>query len=643
MNAMSHIVIGTAGHVDHGKTSLIRALTGIDTDRLDEEKSRGLSIDLGFAYFDLPGGRRAGIIDVPGHERFMHNMLAGATSTDLVLLVVAADEGVMPQTRDHVEILDLLGVHSGIAVITKADLVGDDEKQVVRMEVEELLADTSLEGSPVLPVSTVTGEGLEELRSALTKVGQETARSSGHSPFRLPIDRVFTMPGFGTVVTGTTVAGRVTANQQVRVLPPGLLVRVRNIQVHEEEVDAAEEGQRTALNLAGVGKNELRRGAAVCDLEITKPSHLMDARLRVVSRLGKELPANVRVKLHLGTDEVMARVVPLEGRPLAPGTTQFAQLRLQKPTVGARGDHFVVRDASGQRTFGGGTILDAHAPRRGRRRGQHAEALKSLGHEPHDDDLLVRLVQLEGALPVGDIGLRLNVTRAYVEELLGRAPVKDQVVSLGQGPEALCISTEALREGMVQLKQRLQELHAQQPGEMGFSPSFLERGWGARLGTRVFKHCLDELVRRGDVLLERGKVRLPDSGVRLTDDQHAARRILEKLFTVGGTMPPRPEEAVLKAGDSVGRVNADQALQAMVKMGELVPVGSTGLLFHREPLQRAVETVTDHLRKHRTVTVAQARDLLGSSRKYLVPLLEYMDKVGHTIRQGDVRVLGRKE
>jgi selenocysteine-specific elongation factor len=637
---MSHIVIGTAGHVDHGKTTLIRALTGIDTDRLAEEKSRGLSIDLGFAYFDVPGGRRAGIIDVPGHERFVNNMLAGATSTDLVLLVVAADEGVMPQTRDHLEILDLLGVRSGIVVISKVDLVGEEERQIVRMEIDDLIDGTCLEAAQVVEVSTVTGEGIEELKETIARVGLSAKGDGGRAPFRLPIDRVFTMPGFGTVVTGTTVAGRVSTHQQVRVLPRGLLLRVRSIQVHEEEVAAAEEGQRTALNLAGASKEDLRRGDTVCDLEITKPSTLVDARLRLVPRLTRDLPSNARVKLHVGTDDVMARVVPLEGRPLAPASSQFVQLRLQRPSLGARGDHFVIRDAAGRRTLGGGTVIDGHPPRRGRRRGVHARALELL-RDGSESDLLVRLVDSERAVPAGDVGLRLNMTRAHLEELLSRPPARDRVVVLGQGQDYVCLSGEAFRGGMARIKDRLEKLHTENPGEVGFPPPMVEREWDVRLGKRVFRYCLEELGRTGEVVLERGRLRLPGRGVQLTDEQEEARGTLEKLFKDGGMTPPSPEEALHRAADAAGLPAAEQALQAMVKMGDLVPVGSGGLLFHCEPLQQAVNAVTDFLKEHRKITVAQARDLLGSSRKYLVPLLEHMDKIGYTIRQGDARVLGR--
>jgi selenocysteine-specific elongation factor len=638
--SVSHIVIGTAGHVDHGKTSLIRALTGIDTDRLAEEKSRGLSIDLGFAYFDLPGGRRAGIIDVPGHERFIHNMLAGATSTDLVLLVVAGDEGVMPQTRDHVEILDLLGVRGGIVAISKADLVGEEERQIVRMEIEDLLRGTCLEAAPVLAVSTVTGEGIDELRETMGLVGESAKGSPKEAPFRLPIDRVFTMPGFGTVVTGTTVAGRVETHQQVHVLPRDLALRVRSIQVHEEEVETAMEGQRTALNLAGAGKDELSRGDTVCDLEITRPSSLLDARLRLARRLAKDLPGNVRVKLHIGTDEMMARLVPLEGKPLAPASSQFVQLRLQRSTVGARGDHFVIRDASGKKTLGGGSIVDAYAPRRGRRGGEHAKALESLWHAS-EAELLVRLVEVEGAIPAGDVALRLNTTRAHLDGLLSGPEIQDRVMSIGRGQDAICLSAEAFRSGKAHILKQLEELHAQSPAEVGFPPSLVERGWGLRLGSRVFRYCLEELIREGDVVPERAAIKLPDRGVRLSAEQQQARVTLERLFEEGGVTPPRPEDALRQASGSAGTQAAEQALQAMVKMGELVSVGSGGLLFHRDALQRAIDTVTDYLRKHHRITVAEARDLLGSSRKYLVPMLEHMDKAGHTIRQGDVRVLGR--
>jgi selenocysteine-specific elongation factor len=637
---MSHIVIGTAGHVDHGKTALIRALTGIDTDRLDEEKVRGLSIDLGFAYFDLPDGRRAGIIDVPGHERFMHNMLAGATSVDLVLLVVAADEGVMPQTRDHVEILDLLQVRGGVVVISKCDLVGDEEIEVVRMEVEELLAGTCLEGAPVVAASPLGGEGIAELKRTIAEVGRGTSRPGSCAPFRLPVDRVFTMPGFGTVVTGTTVAGRVTKNQQARILPRDRLVRIRNIQVHEQEVDAATEGQRTALNLAGVNKDDLRRGDTICDTEVTKPTRLLDGRLRLVARLAKPLRQNIRVKLHVGTDEVMARVVPLESRAMEAGSQQMVQLRLERATVAARGDRFVIRDSSGRRTLGGGIVVDAHAQRRGRRRGAHAAALRSL-LSTSPSELLVSLTDLEGSISLADLALRLNVTREHLTQLLEAAVREHRLVVLGQGPEAVCLSQDAFRAGTTGLRTRLEELHARRPDEIGFSPGLVRRGWRSALGEREFKYCLEEMIRTGEISSDRGMVRLHDKGVTLTDSQRQVQRRLEHLYREGGTSPPRPDEALEGLSGSVDRGTAEKTLEAMVKLGDLVPVGSGGLLFHRESLSNAVELVTGYLEEHERITVAQARDLLGSTRKYLVPLLEHMDKMGHTIRQGDCRVLGR--
>jgi selenocysteine-specific elongation factor len=636
--AMSHIVIGTAGHVDHGKTALIRALTGIDTDRLQEEKRRGLSIDLGFAYFDLPGGRRAGIIDVPGHERFIHNMLAGATSMDVVLLVVAADEGVMPQTRDHLEILDLLQVGSGIVAISKIDLVGEEETHIVRMEIDELLAGTTLESSPVVTTSTATGEGIEDLRGAIAECGQRTSRPPTHSPFRLPVDRVFTMPGFGTVVTGTTVAGRVEKNQQVRILPRDRLARVRSIQVHEEDVSSATEGQRTALNLVGVAKRDIRRGSTVCDPEIARVTAVMDAKLRISSRLTDGPRGNARVKLHLGTDEVMARVLPLEDGPLAAGKGHIVQLRLQRPTVAAQGDRFALRDPSGSRTIGGGTVLDAFAKRQGKRRGLHARALRSL-EAPTDIDKLVGLLNLEGASSLAELLLRLNRTPSYLEELLSQAASDGKVIVLGRGREAVCLSSGAFEHGIASLRQRLEELHASNPGEAGFPPSLVRQGCPSTLGERVFKHCVEELRRSGEVLRERGLIRLRDRGVMLSGEQTKARRELEKIFRQSGVTPPRPEEAVrLVSRPSAARV-VEEAMRAMVKMGELVPVGG-GLLFHSEALKKATETITRHLREHGRITVAEARDLLGSSRKYLVPLLEHMDKAGYTIRQGDYRIAG---
>ncbi len=635
---MSHIVIGTAGHVDHGKTALIRALTGIDTDRLQEEKRRGLSIDLGFAYFDLPNGRRAGIIDVPGHERFIHNMLAGATSMDVVVLVVAADEGVMPQTRDHLEILDLLQVSSGVVAISKIDLVGDEETHIVRMEVEELLAGTTLEGSSIVTTSTVTGEGIEDLRGAIAECGQQTFRPPTHSPFRLPVDRVFTMPGFGTVVTGTTVAGRVEKGQQVRILPGDTVARVRSVQVHEEDVSSATEGQRTALNLVGVAKQDIRRGFTVCDPEITRMTHVMDAKLRISSRLTDGPRGNARVKLHLGTDEVMARVLPLEDGPLAPGKAHIVQLRLQRPTVAAHGDCFVVRDPSGTRTIGGGTVLDAFAKRQGKRRGLHARALRSL-EASTDIDRLVGLLDLEGASPMAELLLRLNLSPPYLEELLSKAANDGEVIVLGRGREALCVSRGAFQHGITSLRERLEELHASNPGESGFPPSSVRQGWSSALGERVFRHCVEELGRSGEVLRERGLIRLRDRGVMLSEDQTEARRELEKIFRQSGVHPPRPDEAVrLVSRPAAARV-AEEAMRAMVKMGELVPVGG-GLLFHTEVLSKAIQAITRHLQEHGRITVAEARDLLGSSRKYLVPLLEHMDKAGYTIRQGDYRIAG---
>jgi len=629
-------VIGTAGHIDHGKTALIRALTGQDTDRLKEEKERGISIDIGFAYLDLSSGERAGIVDVPGHERFIRNMLAGAHGIDLVLLVVAADDGVMPQTQEHFDIVHLLGAAHGVVAITKCDLADAARIAAVEEEVEILLAGTALEGSPVVPVSSVTGSGLDVLRQTIERqlAGYQRPAHAGY--FRLPVDRAFVMRGHGTVVTGTAVAGSIRAGDSVRVLPGGEEARVRGVQVHGQEVAEAGFGQRVALNLAGIDRGGVERGHVVCDPRLDRVTDRLDAWVEIRPSARRPVESHEVVRLHVGTAEVIGKLVLLDGRDaLAPRAAAHAQLVLRAPVHALRGDRFILRNQSAQRTLGGGVVVHPFAHRY--RRGEAPLALlDTLRDAPAP-------AQVIGAL------LRTAPDFAMAPEFLAQASalLPETVRDALAGDPSVRILPDAGNPTAYTTREKWDTLHAaavatlaghhrQAPLAPGMEMESLRSQVAPDLSPKIFRAVLDALVSDGAIVRAESVLRLPSHRVALKrDDEQVATRA-EALIASGGFTPPDLKQLETSLGMARPRLQA--ILQQLEREGRVAKI-SEDLYFARTPLEQARQLLRDHVATHETITAAAFRDLLGASRKFSISLLDYFDRTGFTLRVGDVRKL----
>lgn len=627
-----HHVIGTAGHVDHGKTALIRALTGHETDRLPEERTRGITIDLGFAHVTLPSGRRAGIVDVPGHERFVHNMLAGAAGIDLALVAVAADEGVMPQTLEHIHILDLLGLRHGVIALTKADLVDAAWLEIAADDVRAAVAGTFLADAPLLPVSSVTGAGLPALTAALDAGLDAAPARDSDGVARLPIDRVFTRPGFGTVVTGTLAAGQLRTGDQLELLPGGTAVRVRGLQVHGEPVTVAAAGQRVAVNVHGVEHKDVRRGDVLSPPGALRPSEAIAVSLRLLGS-ANPLRHGQPVHVHLGTAEAVARVVLLGHDELAPGRDGLAVLRCDRPLVGARGDHFIIRSYSPVTTIGGGIVLQTEATFRRSNRDAIA-TLQRLAAGGAGSAVAEALRQGGGRLlTVHDVARQAGVSETAARAELGQLLAAGDAVAVAADSFIARDAFAAMRDAIAR---HVTAAAAKQPLWAGVPREQLRQQTAPAWDGRQFAQLLALLESDGLVTLVRDRV-LPAGGLPELPPQLAqAVRAVTEALRGGGLAPPGPAELARLVP---GRIDVVAILQYLAATGVAVAVAD-GIWLHEDAVAVAAKTVTDFLRTAGEATMSQLREQLGTSRKYAVPLLEHLDRLGITRRRGDVRTLG---
>ena len=616
-------VVGTAGHVDHGKSTLVEALTGIDPDRLAEEKERGLTIDLGFAWLDLPSGSEVSIVDVPGHERFVNNMLAGVGGIDLALLVVAADESVMPQTREHLAILDLLRIPRGLVALTKKDLVDDDWLELVTADIEDTLKGTVLEGAQILPVSAQTGEGLTELVSTIESMIQGIPAKRDLARPRLPIDRSFTITGFGTVVTGTLIDGHLETGQDVELTVAGQRTRVRGLQTHKNRVDRAEPGTRVAANLIGIPHDGIFRGEVLTSPGWLRPTNAFDVHLRVLKDAPNPLRHNMYLTVHTGSSESVARLRLLEDARAQPGDTTWAQLKLDDPVAVAKGDYFVIR--SNMTTLGGGNIVDTHAPRPRRR---HAPTIERLQVMERGSDSEILLKTIEGLEPAE---FRMVVNRANLNADTAKSEIEvmtsdSQVIALGNGiRQSTRLYTAGGWRALEELaRTSLGEYHRQFPLRPGAPKEELRSR--LNLNPQVFNDVMKLLNEAGVIHLGESTVRLPDHAPSLGDAQRKTvddylRQLVSDPFSPPTDIPIDSE--VVNLLDDEGKV---------VKVSETVVFSATA---YREMVDR----ISAHLKEHGEITVADVRDLLGTSRKYALALMDHLDHVRITRRVGDVRVL----
>jgi selenocysteine-specific elongation factor len=637
---MSSIVIGTAGHIDHGKSSLVQALTGRDPDRLPEEKRRGITIDLGFADLEL-GDFRVGFVDVPGHERFVKNMLAGAHGIDAVALVIAADEGVMPQTREHFDICRLLGVVHGLIVITKTDLVEEEMLSLVRAEAAELVAGSFLESAPAISVSAKTGAGLEELRATLRQVATEIPARSADFVTRLPIDRVFTMKGFGAVVTGTLVSGEIAEGDELELLPSGARVRVRGVQVHGAAVRSATTGQRTAVNLAGVELSSIERGMVLAEAGSLATTQILDVQLTVLESAPRPLRTRARVRVHLGSAEVLGRVRVLSpAGEIAPGEFAFAQLRLEAPVVAVHGERFIIRSYSPSLTIAGGVVLDPLATKhRGRELAKTDERLHEL-LRPERSSQLAALI-----LAAGDKGMTL-------EQLRARTGLKDTVLSAAASEverdgritnaNGVFIGTAAFAELGKAVVEEVKSHHKRDPLSRGQARELLRERFFGHSAPEVFRAVMNQLEDKGVVVTEKDLVRLKEHSLDLSTADTTLRDKIAALYQAAQLEPPTLDQALESAGVMAAqRPHARQILQMLLDSGTLVRV-QADMFLHVSAIERLRRLLQDFAAKHepeRLIDVPQFKTLAGVSRKYAIPLLEYLDSERITRRAGDKRII----
>jgi len=620
---MKNIIAGTAGHIDHGKTALVRALTGIDTDRLEEEKRRGISIDLGFAHLELSPGLRVGFVDVPGHERFVKNMLAGVGGTDLVLLVIAADESIKPQTHEHFDICRLLGIRQGLVVLTKADLVDSDVLGLCRLEAEEFVAGSFLEGAPIVAVSSTTGEGLPELRARLEEIAAKVPAKDSSRYFRLPIDRAFSMRGFGTVVTGTLVSGSVPRDADVQLYPSGARVRVRGVQVHGQAVERALAGQRTALNLAGVEPAELARGMVLADPGRFRVADRIDCALDLLPS-ARPLKNRAPVHFHAGTAEVEAEVRLLEGtEAVAPGARAYVRFVLHAPQLLVPGDRFIIRMFSPVVTIGGGVVVDATGHRY--RRGEDAAARLRVLESGTAEERIGLLVRESGhGLGMADLAAATGLLPSEIEQ----AAQSPRLVALRQ-PEFWLADREWMRATVTRLSNVLRHFHKEHP----LAPGMPKEELRSRELPEAPPFLIDAMLAQAAGITAEGEnVRLSSHKVVLKGEEEQALGAIETVFCDAGLSVPAVAEVLAKSGVEMAR--AKSLLQILIRQNKLVRLGDE-LVFHRTALEGLRAALAPL--KGRRITVPRFKELTGVSRKYAIPLLEYLDRERVTRRVGDER------
>ena len=635
---MKQIILGTAGHIDHGKTSLVRAVTGIDTDRLKEEKERGITIELGFAHLDLPNGQHIGVVDVPGHEKFVKNMVAGATGIDIVAMVIAADEGVMPQTREHMEICTLLGVQHGLVALTKVDMVDEEMLELAQEDVKEFTRGSFLENAPIIPVSAVTGQGVPEFVRAVEALAKEVPDRPPSTLFRLPVDRVFTMKGFGTVITGTLVSGRVQVGDPVMVYPSGVTSKVRGIQVHNESVNAAESGQRTAINFQGLDKEAVARGEVLSSPGVLKPSYMVDVHFHFLAAGAKPLKNRSRVRFHTGTSEILGNLILLERDELKPGEATVAQLRLDTPVAVVKGDHYVVRSYSPVRTIGGGQVLNPIPPKHKRLKPEIVAGLKSILGSPPE-----KLIDfhLDAAGPAGasfgDLRLMTNLTDKQLDGAL-------QLMMSGRA--AILVDKEARTfihkrnfDLLVQATSAdLQAYHKAFPLKSGMLKEELKSKLPPGTDVKLFNLVLNQMIKDNAIVQEEKTVRLKAHKVSLAGDEATLRQDILKIYKQGGLQPPFFRDVVESLKADPGQ--AKDVLNHMIEQGLIVRT-KEDLFFHAEVIADLKQRLVKFLEENGEINPAQFKEMTGASRKFLIPLFEYFDAKNVTLRVGDVRKLRR--
>jgi selenocysteine-specific elongation factor len=634
---MKHIIIGTAGHIDHGKTTLIKALTGRETDTLKEEKERGISINLGFTFFDLPSGKRAGIIDVPGHEKFIKNALAGVSSIDVVLLVIATDEGIMPQTREHFEILQLLNIKKGIVVLTKADMVDKEWLEMMKEEIRENFSGTFLHGAPIHAVSSKTGEGIGDLVKDIDRATEEVEAKDTEGHFRLTVDRVFSVSGFGTVVTGTIISGRVTEGEAVQMYPSMAVSKVRGIQVHERSVKFAEAGQRCAINLSNLKVDHIKRGDIISKEAVMEPSMIVNCSLNYLRSCEKSLVNRQRVKLYHGTSELLCRVVLLDKEELMPGERGYVQLRLEQPLTAQRNDRFVIRNYSPMYTIGGGIIIEPAASKAKRFNKEYLEEL-GLKESGSAESILENTVEkISFEYPDAQAILKaLGKNDEKLEEGL-EVLVKDKILlKLVLLDKPIFIHKSFIKTKTSEIEKLLGRFHNDNPLKAGMSKEeFKNKIFGKNIKQKVYDELLELLSERNMISLRCSFVALYDFEVKYNKEQLRIKSKILAGFEQGKYTPPKYEEIL--EGEKYKKA-FKMVYDSLLDVGDLVKAAEDCIFLGKYYVE-AKEKVIKFIKENGSISAAQARDIFGTSRKFAVAILESFDNMKLTKRVEDIRVL----
>ena len=635
---MKHIIIGTAGHIDHGKTTLIKALTGRETDTLKEEKDRGISINLGFTYFDLPSGRRAGIIDVPGHEKFIKNMLAGISSIDVVILVIAADEGIMPQTREHFEILQLLNVKKGIIVLTKADLVDSEWIEMIMEDIKEEFENTFLEDAPIHAVSSKTKVGFPELIYDIDKITEEVSAKDTEGHFRLPVDRAFSVSGFGTVVTGTIISGRVQVGDSVEVYPSKVVTKIRGIHIHDKPCDFGEAGQRCAINLANIKLSEISRGNVVSVVNIMEPSYSIDCALYYLKSAGKPLVNRQRVRLYHGTEEILCRVIILDKEEIAPGENAYVQLRLEKPINAQRNDKYVIRSYSPMHTIAGGTIIEPSADKAKRFNEKYNEELKIKESGKTENILENTLRKLSGDYPDVTMILKaLGKNEQGIEEKLQTLVEGNRIIKLTALDKTIYIHSDFIMQKIEEIEKKLIVYHNGNPLKIGMPKEEIKNKiFGKHIKQKIYDEILMLMEKRNVIKVYEKNVSLYGFRIQYTNEQEKLRNAIIKAYNEGRYNTPKYSDLI--AINEKDKNNFKMVFESLMDNGELMKIAED-CIFTKEHYENSKHIVYNYIVENGSIAASSARDVFNTSRKFSVAMLEHFDGIKLTKRVENDRVL----
>ena len=634
---MKHIIIGTAGHIDHGKTTLIRAITGRNTDRLKEEQKRGISIELGFTYFDLPNGERAGIIDVPGHEKFIKNMLAGVIGIDIVMLVVAADEGVMPQTLEHLSILDLLGIKKGFVVITKTDLVDEDWLELVEEEIREQVEGTFLEDADFVKVSSTKGTGVKDVIEKVMEYSGELEEKEDTDLAYFPIDRSFVMSGFGTVVTGTLLSGKISVGDEIEIFPEEIVGRVRTLQVHDEDQNDAFAGQRVAMNIAGIKKEDAPRGSVIAPIGTLKKTMMLDVKIKLLKHLDRSIPNRTRVRLYIGTKEILCRLVLLDRDELLPGEETFAQLRLEEEIVAKRKDRFIIRFYSPMFTIGGGEIVETN-PSKHKRFDEKIVNELEIKSDGSKEEVLEQVI-LDKSPEFPSLKELVSYTALVEDVLKERIEVlikEEKVMKFTLSRDEYIIHQEYFKTVKDNIEDELKKFHTKYPLKIGMSKEEIRSRFLKFAPTKLGESIIERLIELDYLIQDKEYVRLKDFEIDLNKEQEEIRDKIKNLMKKNAYNTQKREEMISEL--DIKKDEFDEVFNYLVNIEEIIRLSEDIHLF-KEEVDSAMEKAKEFIIENDSISIADFRDVLGSNRKVSLLLLEYADQIKVTLRDEDKRVL----